>query len=198
MVRFLACTESLLDHNRYGASRRIEAVPGTLETIMSKNNLRSFAIRRAITSAIIAGLVNLIIVYFSLRGIDDVPLFASVAEIWNHSLIGALIPRSLVLSFIITITTVFATVKEASTKSENISNKLEKTSWIKIALRKAVMRALIAFVLVLLLAFTLRILFPTYATLSVSVVIPIVGIFAGLVAFSMTHSAVYSTGKMLE
>lgn len=59
-------------------------------------------------------------------------------------------------------------------------------------------RALIAFVLVLLLALTLRILFPTYATLSVSVVIPIVGIFAGLVAFSMTHAAVYSTGKMLE
>lgn len=165
---------------------------------MSKNNLRSFAIRRAITSAIIAGLVNMIIVYFALKGKGDVPLFASVAEIWNHSLIGALIPRSLVLSFIITITTVFATVKEASTKSENISNKLEKTSWIKIALRKAVIRALIAFVLVLLLAFALRILFPTYATLSVSVVIPIVGIFAGLVAFSMTHAAVYSTGKMLE
>ncbi|MCK5392603.1 MAG: hypothetical protein KAJ31_09250 [Deltaproteobacteria bacterium] len=101
-------------------------------------------------------------------------------------------------SFIITITTVIATVKEASRKSENISNKLEKTSLIKIALRKAVIRALIAFVLVLLLALTLRILFPTYATLSVSVVIPIVGIFAGLVAFSMTHAAVYSTGKMLE
>jgi len=49
-----------------------------------------------------------------------------------------------------------------------------------------------------MLAFTLRILFPTYATLSISVVIPIVGIFAALVAFSMTLSAVYSTGKMLE
>lgn len=161
-------------------------------------NLRTFATKRAITSAIIAGLVNLIIVYFTLKGKGEVPLFASVAEIWNHSLIGALIPRSLIASFIITITTVFATVKEVSSKSENISNKLKKTSWIKIALRKAVIRALIAFVLVLLLALTLRILFPTYATLSVSVVIPIVGIFAGLVAFSMTHAAVYSTGKMLE
>lgn len=165
---------------------------------MSKNNLRSFATKRAITSAIIAGLVNLIIVYFALKGKGEVPLFASVAEIWNHSLIGALIPRSLVLSFIITITTVFATVKEVSSKSENISNKLKKTSWIKIALRKAVIRDIVAFVLVLLLALTLRILFPTYATLSVSVVIPIVGIFAGLVAYSMTHAAVYSIGKMLE
>ena len=198
MVRFLACTESLLDHNRYGASRRIETVPGTLETIMSKNNLRSFAIRRAITSAIIAGLVNLIIVYFALKGKGEVPLFASVAEIWNHSLIGALIPRSLVLSFIITITTVFATVKEASTKSENISNKLEKTSWIKIALRKAVISALIAFILVILLAFILRTVSPTYATLSVSIVIPFVGIFAALVAFSMTYAAVFSTGRILD
>lgn len=165
---------------------------------MSENDLRSFATKRAITSAIIAGLVNLIIVYFALKGKGEVPLFASVAEIWNHSLIGALIPRSLVLSFIITITTVTATVKEASRKSENISNKLEKTSWIKITLRKAVIRALIAFVLVLLLAFTLRILFPTYATLSVSIVIPLVGIFAALVAFSMTYAAVFSTGRILD
>ncbi len=88
--------------------------------------------------------------------------------------------------------------KRSFKKSENISNKLEKTSWIKIALRKAVIRALIAFVLVLLLAFTLRILFPTYATLSVSIVIPLVGIFAALVAFSMTYAAVFSTGRILD
>jgi hypothetical protein len=94
-------------------------------------NLRNFAIKRATFSACAAGIINLIIVYFALRGKGEVPLFASVAERWNHSLIGALIPRSLALSFIITITTVTTTVKEASSKSENISNKLEKTSWIK-------------------------------------------------------------------
>ncbi len=161
-------------------------------------NLRNFAIKRATFSACAAGIINLIIVYFALRGKGEVPLFASVAEIWNHSLIGALIPRSLVLSFIITITTVTATIKESSRKSENISNKIKRTSWIKIVLRKAVIRALIAFVLVLLLAFTLRILFPTYATLSVSIVIPLVGIFAALVAFSMTYAAVFSTGRILD
>jgi hypothetical protein len=165
---------------------------------MPKNNLRTFAAKRAVLSACVAGIINSIIVYFALQGKADVPLFASVAEIWNHSLIGALIPRSLVLSFIVTITTVFATVKEASRKSENISIKIKNASWIKIALRKAVIRALIAFILVLLLAFTLRILFPTYATLPVSVVIPIVGFFAALIAFSMTYAVVLSTSKILD
>jgi hypothetical protein len=165
---------------------------------MSKNNLRTFATKRAILSACIAAIINLIIVYFALKGEADVPLFASVAEIWNHSLIGALIPRSLVLSFIVTITTVFATAKEASKKSKNLSIKIKNVPWIKIALRKAVIRALIAFILVLLLAFILRILFPTYATLPISVVIPVVGFFAALVAFSMTYSVVLSTSKMLD
>lgn len=171
---------------------------GIIETIMAEDYLRSFATRRAITSALVAGLANLAIAYFSLRGIGEVPLFAAVADIWNQSLIGALIPRSLVLSFIITITTFFATVKEASNKSGTVSKKLKKISWIKIATKKALTQALIAFLLVLLLALTLRLLFPAYATLPVSVVIPVVGIFAALVAFSMTHSAVYSTGKVLE
>jgi len=162
------------------------------------HNLRTFAVKRAVLSASVAAIINIIIVYFALQGKSDVPLFASVAEIWNHSLIGALIPRSLIISFIITITTVFATAKEASRKSENISIKIKNASWIKAVIKKALIRALIAFILVLMLAFTLRILFPTYATLSISVVIPIVGIFAALVAFSMTLSAVYSTGKMLE
>ncbi|MEX0999857.1 MAG: hypothetical protein WD000_07865 [Thermodesulfobacteriota bacterium] len=162
------------------------------------HNLRTFAVKRAVLSASVAAIINIIIVYYALKGKTDVPLFASVAEIWNHSLIGALIPRSLIISFIITITTVFATAKEASRKSENISIKIKNVSWIKTVIKKALIRALIAFILVLMLAFILRILFPTYATLSVSVVIPIVGIFAALVAFSMTLSAVYSTGKMLE
>ncbi|GJM14736.1 MAG: hypothetical protein DHS20C13_00630 [Thermodesulfobacteriota bacterium] len=160
--------------------------------------LKQFALKRAIFSACVAGIVNLIIVYFALRADGEVPLFASVAEIWNHSLIGALIPRSIFISFIITVTTMFATVKEVSNKSEDIYLKLKKSSWIKIALRKALIQALIAFIAVIILAYILRLLFPTYAKLSVSIVIPIVGIFAALVAFSMTYSAVFSTGKILN
>jgi hypothetical protein len=41
-------------------------------------------------------------------------------------------------------------------------------------------------------------LFPIYAELSVSVIIPIVGLFAALIAFSMTYSAVLSTGRILN
>jgi len=162
------------------------------------HNLRTFAVRRAILSALAAGIANLIIAYFALKGKVDVPLFASVADVWNHSLIGALIPRSLVLSFITTITTVAATIKESSRKRGIETKNTMNTSWIKIALRKAVIRALIAFVLVIILALILRTLFPTYATLSVFVVIPIVGIFAALVAFSMTYAAVFSTSRILD
>ncbi len=97
------------------------------------HNLRTFAVKRAVLSASVAAIINIIIVYFALQGKPDVPLFASIAEIWDHSLIGALIPRSIFISFIITITTIFATVKEVSSKSKDISLKLKKSSWIKIA-----------------------------------------------------------------
>lgn len=159
--------------------------------------LTKFALKRGIFSACVAGIINLLIVYFVLGGKGEVPLFASFAEIWNHSLIGALIPRSIFISFIITITTVFATVKEISNISKDFSLKIKKSSWVKIALRQALIRALIAFILVIAFAYILRSLYPTYAKLSVSIVIPIVGIFAALVAFSMTYSAVFSTGKIL-
>ncbi|MGB2691815.1 MAG: hypothetical protein WBB48_01065 [Thermodesulfobacteriota bacterium] len=160
--------------------------------------LKQFALKRGIFSACVACIVNLTIVYFALSADGDVPLFASVAEIWNHSLIGALIPRSILISFIITVTTIFATVKEASNKSEEISLMLKRSSWIKIAVQKALIRALIAFIAVIILAYILRMLFPTYATIPTTAVIPIVGIFSALVAFSMTYSAVFSTGKILN
>jgi magnesium-transporting ATPase (P-type) len=145
-----------------------------------------------------AGIVNLIIIYFTLRSDGKVPLFAAVADIWNHSLIGALIPRSIVISLIITITTVYTTAKEASSHSLEIASRLQKTPWIKMALRKALFRALIAFIFVILLAYVLRMFFPIYSELSVSLVIPIVGLFAAFIAFSMTYAAVLSTGKILE
>jgi len=161
-------------------------------------DLKKFAFKRAIISAIAAGIVNLIIIYFTLRSDGKVPLFAAVADIWNHSLIGALIPRSIVISLFITITTVYATAKEVSRHSKQISSRLQKTPWIKIALQKALLRALIAFIFVIFIAYVLRILFPIYAELSVSVVIPVVGLFAALIAFSMTYAAVFSTGEILK
>ena len=160
--------------------------------------LKSFAIRRAVLSFLVAGMINLAIVYFSLRGEGEVPLFAAVADIWNHSLIGALIPRSLVISFLVTIATFIATIKEVSKNNAERAIRLKGIPWIKIAIRKALIRALIAFLLVIALAFVLRALFPTYTVLSVSIVIPTVAIFAGLVAFSMTYSAVLTTGKILS
>ena len=162
------------------------------------NALRSFAIRRAALSSVVAGIINLIIVYFVLRNDGAVPLFASVAEIWNHSLIGAFLPRSLLISFLVTVVTFVATVKEVSNTRADRANKLKGIPWIKIAIRKALVRALIAFLIVIGLALILRLLFPTYSTLPVSIVIPLVAIFAGLVAFSMTYSAVLTTGKMLN
>ena len=160
------------------------------------HNLGSFALRRAVSSSVVAAILNLIIVYFALKGKGEVPLFAAVADIWNHSLIGALIPRSLVISFLVTIATFVATIKEVSKTNVERASKLKGKPWIKIAIRKALSHALVAFLLVIGLALMLRVLFPTYATLSVSVVIPIAAIFAGLVAFSMTYSAVFSAGKI--
>lgn len=163
---------------------------------MIAHNLGSFAVRRAVLSSVVAAILNLIIVYFALKGRGEVPLFAAVADIWNHSLIGALIPRSLVISFLVTIATFIATMKEVSKRQAKVSKEIKGKPWIKIAIRKALSRALVAFLLVIGLALILRVLFPTYATLSVSVVIPTVAIFAGLVAFSMTYSAVFSAGKI--
>ncbi len=160
--------------------------------------LRSFAIRRAVLSSIAAAIINLLIVYLVLRGKGEVPLFATVAEIWNHSLIGALIPRSLAISFLVTIATFIATIKKVSKNKADTAARLKGITWMKIAIRQAFIRALIALLLVIAFALVLRALFPTYAVLSVSIVIPTVAIFAGLVAFSMTYSAVFTTGKILQ
>lgn len=159
--------------------------------IMSEK-LRTFAKRRAVASGIAAGIVNLIILYIALRETGHVPLFALMAEKWNHSLIGAFIPRALVISIVITFTTVWATLKAHS------EDGLENIPWIKITLIKALIRALLAFLFVLALALILRGLFPAYAVISTSLVIPLVGVFAGAVAFYMTYSAVLSTEGMVR
>ena len=160
--------------------------------MMMPEKLSTFAKRRAVISGIAAGIINMIILYIALRGTTNVSLFALEAEKWNHSLIGAFIPRALVISIVITFTTVWATLKAHS------EDGLESIPWIKITLIKALVRALLAFLFVLALALILRGLFPTYAVISTSLVIPLVSVFAGAVAFYMTYSAVLSTEGMVR
>ena len=156
------------------------------------DQLSRFAKRRALISGIIAGIANIIILYFALNGKAEVPLFAFAAEKWNHSLIGALIPRALVISIAVTFTTVWVTLKAHS------EGGISKIPWIRLTLIKALVRAVQAFIFVLALAFILRGLFPTYAEISTSIVIPVVAVFAGAVASYMTYSAVLSTESLLH
>ena len=58
----------------------------------TKVSLKQFASKRAATGAVVAGLVNALVVYLSLSGLAEVPIFALVAEHWTQSLIGALTP----------------------------------------------------------------------------------------------------------
>lgn len=154
--------------------------------------LITFAKRRALTSGIAAGIVNVIILYFALNGESEVPLFALVAEKWNHSLIGALIPRALIISIVVTFVTVWVTLKAHNEEDAG------DIPWIRITLIKALIRAVQAFVYVLGLALLLRALYPTYAEISTSIVIPVVAVFAGAVASYMTYSAVLSTESLLH
>jgi len=156
------------------------------------DRLTKFAKRRAIISGIVAAILNVIILYLALSGKSQVPLFAFVAEKWNHSLIGALIPRALIISIAVTFTTVWVTLKAHSEEG------IGKIPWIRITLVKALVKAVQAFIFVLALAFILRGLFPTYAEISTSIVIPLVAAFAGGVASYMTYSAVLSTESLLH
>ncbi len=154
--------------------------------------LIKFAKRRALTSGIAAGIVNIVILYFALMGKTEVPLFALVAEKWNHSLIGALIPRALIISIAVTFVTVWITLK--THKEEGAGD----IPWFRITLIKALFRAVLAFIFVLGLALLLRAAFPKYAEISTYIVIPAVAVFAGAVASYMTYAAVLSTESFLH
>lgn len=73
--------------------------------------LRAFAARRAATGAVTAGLLNAAVIHFSLGDLAEVSIFALVAEHWKQSLIGALVPRAVLISLLVAIVTVWATVK---------------------------------------------------------------------------------------
>jgi len=156
------------------------------------DKLIAFAKRRALISGIVAGVLNATILYFVLSGKSQVPLFAFVAEKWNHSLIGALVPRALVISIVITFTTVWITLKAHS------QGGIHNIPWVRITLIKALVRSVLAFIFVLALALLLRATYPTYAEISTSIVIPVVAVFAGVVASYMTYSAVLSTESLLH
>jgi hypothetical protein len=156
------------------------------------DKLIAFAKRRALISGIVAGVLNVIILYFALSGKSQVPLFALVADKWNHSLIGALVPRALVISIVITFTTVWITLKAHS------QGGIHNIPWVRITLIKALIRSVLAFIFVLALALLLRATYPTYAEISTSIVIPVVAVFAGVVASYMTYSTVLSTESLLH
>jgi hypothetical protein len=68
----------------------------------TKVSLKQFASKRAGAAAVVAGLVNALVVHLVLSGIPEVPIFALVAEHWKQSLIGALIPRAVLISLVAT------------------------------------------------------------------------------------------------
>lgn len=156
------------------------------------HNLTAFAKKRALISFIAAGALNVIILLFALSGKTEVPLFALEAEKWNHSFIGALIPRALVISIVVTFLTVWITLKAHKNGGPG------DIPWFRITLIKALIRAILAFIFVLALALILRAAYPTYAEISTSIVIPAVAVFAGAVASYMTYAAVLSTESFLH
>lgn len=159
--------------------------------------LKQFAAKRAVIGAIVAGVLNIMVVYFSLSGIPDVPLFAMEADVWKHSLIGALIPRAVVISLLITFTTVWATVKSRS--AGNVHPPIERNvKWVGRTIKICIMRAISAFVLVAAIALLLRLLFPSWAALSNTLTTLLVGVFAAVIAFLMSYTAVLRSVKVFN
>lgn len=155
------------------------------------HDFTAFAKKRALISFVVAGLINAVVLLLALSGKSEVPLFALSAEKWNQSFIGALIPRALVISIIVTFLTVWITLKAHTGDAERVP-------WFRITLITAVIRSILAFILVLGLAFVLRAMYPSYAEASTTIVIPLVALFAGAVAAYMTYSAVLTTENILH
>jgi len=158
-----------------------------------KLSLRQFAQKRAVTGATVAGLLNGLIVHLSLRGTSEVPIFALVAEEWKHSLLGALVPRALLISLLVTVLTVWATVKSrsAGTLDPPIA---PDVPWVGRTLRLALKRAAYGFGLVLGIALVLRLLLPKYSVVSAGWVTLLVALFAAAIAFLMSYTAVIKAG----
>jgi hypothetical protein len=160
----------------------------------TKLSLEEFARKKAITGAVVAGLLNAVLVHLSLKGTAAVPIFALVAVEWKKSLMGALIPRALLISLLVTIVTVWATVK--SRRSGEVHPPLDKNvPWFRRTLILALKRAAYGFLLVMAIALVLRVLLPKYTTVPSGEVTLLVALFAGAMAFIMSYTAVMKAGK---
>ena len=163
----------------------------------AKISLTRFAAKRAATGALIAGLVNAIVVHLSLSGIPEVPIFALVAEHWRQSLIGALIPRAVLISLLVTFMTVWATVR--SRTAGEVDPPLDPdVPWVGRTLRVGLTRSVYGFLLVLTIALVLRVLLPSYTAIATTWVIAIVGLFAAVIAYVMSYTVVLKTGLRVD
>jgi len=161
----------------------------------TKMTLTRFASKRAATGAIVAGLVNALIVYLSLSDLPEVPVFALVADRWKQSLIGALVPRAVLISLLVTIMTVWATVK--SRAAGKVHPPIGAgVPWFGRTLKVGLTRSLYGFLLVLAIALILRVLLPTYTAVPSAWVVVLVALFAAGIAYLMSYTAVLKTGRV--
>jgi hypothetical protein len=162
-----------------------------------KVSLKQFASRRAATGAVLAGLVNALVVYLALSGTRKVPIFALVAEHWKQSLIGALIPRAVLISLLVTFMTVWATVR--SRVAGDVDPPLDPgVPWVGRTLKVGLTRSVYAFLVVLAIALLLRALLPTYTAIPSTWVTALVALFAAGIAYLMSYTVVLKTARPIE
>ena len=160
-------------------------------------SLTQFAAKRAATAALIAGLANAIVVHLSLSGIPEVPIFALVAEHWKQSLIGALIPRAVLISLLVTFMTVWATVR--SRTAGEVDPPLDPdVPWVGRTLEVGLTRSVYGFLLVLAVALILRVLLPSYTAIPTTWVVALVALFAAGIAYLMSFTVVLKTGLPVD
>jgi len=165
--------------------------------VETRISLRQFAEKRAATGAVTAGLVNAVVVYLSLSGLAEVPIFALVADHWKQSLIGALVPRAVLISLLVTIMTVWATVKSraAGTVHPPIG---PGVPWFGRTLKISLTRSVYGLLLVLAIALILRALLPTYTSVPSTWVVLLVALFAAGIAYLMSYTAVMRVARRVE
>jgi hypothetical protein len=166
--------------------------PAMKTTSDSRISIRRFAEKRAATAAVVAGLLNALIIHLSLSGLSKVPIFALAAQNWKQSLIGALIPRAALISMLVTLVTVWATVR--SHAAGKLRAPLEAGSpWVGKTLTIGLTRSIYATLFVLAIALVLRALLPTYTAVSTVWVKVFVTLFAAAIAYVMSYRAVLKT-----
>jgi hypothetical protein len=158
----------------------------------SRISIRRFAAKRAATAAVVAGLLNALIIHFSLSELSRVPIFALVAENWKQSLVGALVPRAALISILVTFMTVWATVRS------HAAGKLRApidagAPWVGKTLKIGLTRSVYGIVIVVAISLVLRALLPAYTAVSTGWVTVFVTLFASALAYVMAYRAVLKT-----